>query len=32
LLATQNSLAVAIEAMEEIGGQADETGLSKFHG
>src|SRR5688572_33458218 len=32
LLAAKNSLSVALEAMEEIGGQADETGLSEFHG
>jgi hypothetical protein len=32
LLAAKNSLSVAVKAMEQIGGQADETGLSKLHG
>src|SRR5688572_28176014 len=32
LLAAKNSLSVAVKAPEEIGGQADETGLSEFHG
>ena len=32
MLAAKNSFSIALEAVEEIGRQADETGLSKFHG